>query len=72
MPDGSVIDGEIVIITPRGLDFDALQLRIGQRDLCGASVLVETLDAAIFTTGDNGTITITLPNGQSITVPKPR
>src|SRR5881409_2232927 len=25
---GSVIDGEIVITTPRGLDFDALQLRL--------------------------------------------
>jgi ATP-dependent DNA ligase len=28
LPDGSVIDGEIVIATPRGLDFDALQLRL--------------------------------------------
>src|SRR5262249_7095082 len=27
-PDDSVIDGEIVIATPRGLDFDALQLRL--------------------------------------------
>ncbi len=28
LPDGCVIDGEIVIATPNGLDFDALQLRL--------------------------------------------
>jgi ATP-dependent DNA ligase len=28
LPEGSVIDGEIVITTPKGLDFDALQLRL--------------------------------------------
>src|SRR2546423_15678037 len=28
LPDASVIDGEIVIATPHGLDFDALQLRL--------------------------------------------
>jgi ATP-dependent DNA ligase len=28
LPEGSVVDGEIVIATPRGLDFDALQLRL--------------------------------------------
>ena len=28
MPDGCVVDGEIVIATPRGLDFDALQMRL--------------------------------------------
>jgi ATP-dependent DNA ligase len=28
LPDGSVVDGEIVIATRRGLDFDALQLRL--------------------------------------------
>jgi ATP-dependent DNA ligase len=28
LPDGCVVDGEIVIVTPRGLDFDALQLRL--------------------------------------------
>ena len=28
LPDGCVIDGEIVIVTPGGLDFDALQLRL--------------------------------------------
>jgi ATP-dependent DNA ligase len=28
LPEGSVLDGEIVIATPRGLDFDALQMRL--------------------------------------------
>src|SRR5947209_8307826 len=28
LPEGCVIDGEIVIATPHGLDFDALQLRL--------------------------------------------
>jgi ATP-dependent DNA ligase len=28
LPDGCVVDGEIVIASPRGLDFDALQLRL--------------------------------------------
>src|ERR1043166_1215297 len=28
VPPGSVIDGEIVIVTPHGLDFNALQLRL--------------------------------------------
>lgn len=28
LPGGCVVDGEIVIATPRGLDFDALQLRL--------------------------------------------
>src|SRR6516162_340110 len=28
LPDGCVIDGEIVIVTRGGLDFDALQLRL--------------------------------------------
>jgi ATP-dependent DNA ligase len=28
VPPGSVVDGEIVIVTPQGLDFDALQLRL--------------------------------------------
>ena len=28
LPDGCVIDGEIVIVTPRGLNFDALQMRL--------------------------------------------
>ena len=28
LPDGCVVDGELVIVSPRGLDFDALQLRL--------------------------------------------
>jgi ATP-dependent DNA ligase len=28
LPPGCVVDGEIVIVTPQGLDFDALQLRL--------------------------------------------
>src|SRR6185369_3999053 len=28
LPDGCVVDGEIVIATSRGLDFDALQMRL--------------------------------------------
>jgi ATP-dependent DNA ligase len=28
LPDGCVVDGEIVIVTPHGLDFDLLQLRL--------------------------------------------
>src|SRR5262245_34228109 len=28
LPPGCVLDGEIVIATPRGLDFDALQMRL--------------------------------------------
>jgi ATP-dependent DNA ligase len=28
LPDGCILDGEIIIITPRGLDFDALQMRL--------------------------------------------
>jgi ATP-dependent DNA ligase len=28
LPDGCVVDGEVVIATPHGLDFDALQLRL--------------------------------------------
>ena len=28
LPAGCVVDGEIIIVTPRGLDFDALQLRL--------------------------------------------
>jgi ATP-dependent DNA ligase len=28
LPDGCVVDGEIVITSPRGLDFDALQMRL--------------------------------------------
>src|SRR5262249_31900967 len=28
LPEGCVIDGEIIIVTPDGLDFDALQMRL--------------------------------------------
>ncbi|HXE80209.1 MAG TPA: ATP-dependent DNA ligase [Vicinamibacterales bacterium] len=28
LPEGSVVDGEIVVVTPKGLDFDALQMRL--------------------------------------------
>src|SRR3954453_17763208 len=28
LPDRCVVDGEIVIVTPKGLDFDLLQLRL--------------------------------------------
>src|SRR4051812_48112972 len=28
LPDGTVTDGEIVIVTPHGLDFDLLQMRL--------------------------------------------
>ena len=28
LPDACVVDGEVVIATPQGLDFDALQLRL--------------------------------------------
>src|SRR3954471_21539426 len=28
LPEGCVIDGEIIVATPHGLDFDALQLRV--------------------------------------------
>jgi ATP-dependent DNA ligase len=28
LPDDCVVDGEIVVVTPRGLDFDALQMRL--------------------------------------------
>lgn len=28
LPPGCVVDGEVVIATPRGLDFDALQMRL--------------------------------------------
>ena len=28
IPEGCIVDGEIVIVTPHGLDFDALQLRL--------------------------------------------
>ena len=42
LPDGCVVDGEIVIATPRGLDFDALQLRLHPAASRVAKLAVET------------------------------
>ena len=42
LPAGSVIDGEIVIATPKGLDFDALQLRLHPAASRAAKLAKET------------------------------
>ncbi len=42
LPDGSVIDGEIVIATKKGLDFDALQLRLHPAASRAAKLAKET------------------------------
>src|SRR5678815_3225960 len=42
LPDGSVIDGEIVIATPRGLAFEALQLRLHPAASRAAKLAQET------------------------------
>jgi ATP-dependent DNA ligase len=42
LPDGSVLDGEIVIATPRGLDFDALQMRLHPAATRAAKLAKET------------------------------
>ena len=42
LPPGCVIDGEIVIRTPRGLDFDALQLRLHPAASRAAKLAKET------------------------------
>jgi ATP-dependent DNA ligase len=42
LPDGCVVDGEIVIATPRGLDFDALQLRLHPAASRVAKLALET------------------------------
>src|SRR3979409_1056684 len=42
VPAGCVIDGEIVIATPRGLDFDALQLRLHPAESRVAKLAKET------------------------------
>src|SRR6266853_1379706 len=42
LPDRSVIDGEIVIATQRGLDFDALQLRLHPAASRAAKLAKET------------------------------
>ena len=42
LPDGCIVDGEIVIATPHGLDFDALQLRLHPAASRAARLAVET------------------------------
>src|SRR5215468_549619 len=42
LPDGCVVDGEIVIATPRGLDFDRLQLRLHPAASRAAKLAKET------------------------------
>ena len=42
LPRGSVLDGEIVIATARGLDFDALQLRLHPAESRVAKLAKET------------------------------
>jgi ATP-dependent DNA ligase len=42
LPEGCVVDGEIVITTPRGLDFDLLQLRLHPANSRVAKLAVET------------------------------
>ena len=42
LPPGSVVDGEIVIATPDGLDFDALQLRLHPAESRVAKLAKET------------------------------
>lgn len=42
LPDGCVIDGEIVIATPQGLDFDALQMRLHPADSRVRKLAAET------------------------------
>ena len=42
LPDGAVLDGEIVIATPRGLDFDALQMRLHPAATRAARLAKET------------------------------
>src|SRR4051812_18172877 len=42
LPSGCVLDGEIVIATPHGLDFDALQLRLHPAASRAAKLAKET------------------------------
>src|ERR1700720_4829770 len=42
LPDGCVVDGEIVIATSHGLDFDALQLRLHPAQSRSAKLAKET------------------------------
>ena len=59
LPAGCVIDGEIVIATPEGLDFDALQLRLHPAasrvaTLSKAAADGVSIDEAVANTGDAG------------------
>jgi ATP-dependent DNA ligase len=47
LPEGCVLDGEIVIATPRGLDFDALQLRLHPAASRVAKLAAETPSAFV-------------------------
>jgi ATP-dependent DNA ligase len=47
LPDGCVIDGEIVIAGPKGLDFDALQLRLHPAASRVAKLAAETPSAFV-------------------------
>src|SRR4029079_17202389 len=47
LPDGCVLDGEIVIATPRGLDFDALQMRVHPAASRVAKLAAETPSAFV-------------------------
>src|SRR5690606_21899546 len=47
LPDGCVVDGEIVIATARGLDFDALQLRLHPAASRVAKLAAETPSAFV-------------------------
>jgi ATP-dependent DNA ligase len=47
LPDGCVLDGEIVIATPRGLDFDQLQLRLHPAASRVAKLAAETPSAFV-------------------------
>ena len=47
LPDGCVVDGEIVIATSRGLDFDALQLRLHPAASRVAKLAAETPSAFV-------------------------
>ena len=42
LPDGSILDGEIVIATPHGLDYDALQMRLHPAASRVARLAIET------------------------------
>ena len=47
LPDGCVVDGEIVIATPQGLDFDRLQLRLHPAASRAAKLALETPSAFV-------------------------